>query len=379
MNIVFLSRFDLKNINDWSGTMYHVYNKLKEKHFIKIIGTEILKQFSTFKKRNFSENTFIPAEHYVQNLGKCLSDRIKVVECDLIFFGDIFFNNSDFNFPYVLLSDMTFEQIIIHYKNRKPDERHVEHGYNLERKALNSACRIIYSSEWIKQKAIEFYQIDPKKIEVVEFGANIPEPDNYSIDIACDFCRLLFVGMDWERKNGDLVLQLFELLKKDGFPCTLTIIGSVPNEDVEEDDDLTIIPFLDKSDPDDLKRFCQILSESHFLVLPTKFDAFGIVFCEASAYAVPSIAADVGGVPQAVKEGKNGYLLPPDSTAADYAEKIKTVFNDKEGYLKLRQSSRYEYETRLNWDVWGEKVNKILEDAVNQWKMENGEWRIPKG
>jgi len=36
-----------------------------------------------------------------------------------------------------------------------------------------------------------------------------------------------------------------------------------------------------------------------------------------------------------VKEGKNGYLLPADATANDYAEKIKTVFNDKESYFKL--------------------------------------------
>jgi glycosyltransferase involved in cell wall biosynthesis len=176
---------------------------------------------------------------------------------------------------------------------------------------LENSFRIIYSSEWAKDKTIEFYAIDPKKISVVEFGANIPTPQNYSI-----------------------------------------------------------IPFLDKSKKEDLKKLCDILSESHFLVLPTQFDAFGIVFCEASAYAMPSITANVGGVGQAVKDGKNGFLLPPDATASDYAKKIKILFNDKENYLKLRQSARNEFDTRLNWDVWGEKVNKILEDAVTEWKKE---------
>ena len=58
---------------------------------------------------------------------------------------------------------------------------------------------------------------------------------------------------------------------------------------------LVIIPYLDKSQPEHFgKDFCKIFAgSSFFLVLPTEFDAFGIVFCEASAYAVPSIAANV--------------------------------------------------------------------------------------
>ena len=48
--------------------------------------------------------------------------------------------------------------------------------------------------------------------------------------------------------------------------------------------------------------------------------------------------------------------------------KIKSVFGDRKNYLKLRKSSRHEFETRLNWKVWGKKVNKILEDVVYEWK-----------
>jgi glycosyltransferase involved in cell wall biosynthesis len=228
--------------------------------------------------------------------------------------------------------------------------------------------KIIYCSEWIKHKALETYHIDPDKIEVIELGANIPAPTNYTIDIAMDICRLVFIGKNWEKKGGDKVLQACRLLKKEGFPCTLTIIGSIPTDMNDADEDVIVIPFLDKSRREHLNRLCKILSESHFLVLPTVFDAYGIVFCEASAYGVPSIASDVGGVSQPVRKGKNGFLLPPDATAQDYAEKIKTVFGDRENYIKLRASSRYEFETRLNWDAWGERVNTIFEDVVKEWK-----------
>ncbi len=48
MNILFLTRFDPENINNWSGTLYYMYNKLGEKHNLKIIGPEIVEQLTFF-------------------------------------------------------------------------------------------------------------------------------------------------------------------------------------------------------------------------------------------------------------------------------------------------------------------------------------------
>ena len=364
MNLIFLTRLDPKDINEWSGTVYHMYHKLKERHHIEIMGTEILKQLEFFTKKNLPENEVISADRYIKKLNRLLSERINAMGYDLVFFGDLLFTPFlDVNIPFVFLSDITYDQLRPHY--RKPDEKRDECCMNLEKKNLEKADRIIYSSEWIKQKTIQSYNVDSNKIDVVEFGANIPTPQYYSNEINMDICRLVFIGKDWERKGGDKLLQLFEILKNDGLPCTLTIIGSEPSG-IDEIDGITVYPVLNKSKPTDLETLCKILSESHFLVLPTIFEAFGIVFCEASAYALPSITANVGGVGQVVIDGKNGYLLPADATPNDYAEKIKTAFSDKESYMKLRQSSRKEFEIRLNWDVWGEKVNKILEDVVNK-------------
>lgn len=160
-------------------------------------------------------------------------------------------------------------------------------------------------------------------------------------------------------------MDAYKLLKQQGFQCQLTIIGSKPMEPIE-DKNVTIIPWLDKSKPEDINIYHDILRNSYFLVLPTEFDAFGIVFCEASAYGVPSIAANVGGVSQPIKEGKNGFLLPPEATAKDYADRIRSIFEDQEGYTALRISSRAEFEKRLNWNVWETKVNEIISDLLNK-------------
>nr|WP_320057659.1 glycosyltransferase family 4 protein [uncultured Bacteroides sp.] len=370
MNIIFLTTLNPNDINSWSGTTFHLFHALSKKHNLKVIGQYVLLQAAYYVKNNFSKECSF--ENYIPILGSLCSEQIRQISnCDLVFFGDLYLAPFlEIDIPIVHLSDVNYH-LFKDYLNPNNDEVKIRKLEKLEKKLLNKYTTIIYSSEWARQKTINYYSVNPDKIHVIEFGANIPTPTNYTINVDTRVCNLVFIGKNWQKKGGRKALEAYQKLKAENFPCTLTIIGSAPDVLQEEDKNLKIFPFLDKSNSAHLKKLCTILSEAHFLVLPTEFDAYGIVFCEASAYAVPSIAANVGGVSQPISEGKNGYLLSPDATAEDYAEKIRTVFNDKEYYLKLRTSSRHEFETRLNWDVWSERVNTVLEETVRNYKKGN--------
>ncbi|MDD2284489.1 MAG: glycosyltransferase family 4 protein [Paludibacter sp.] len=366
MNIIFFSSLNPNDINNWSGTTWHILKALEKNNNVTVIGTHMLSQTAYFTSKSFSIKDV--NEDYSPLFGSVCSELInRISDSDLIFFGDLQLSPYlDVDIPTIHISDVNYH-LFKDYTNKNRTKEQEKRTEIKEKKVLKKYTIIIYSSEWTKQNTIDYYKINPKKIQVVEFGANIPHPEKWQHEIDTSVCNLVFIGRNWVKKGGEKVLGAYRKLKSEGFSCTLTIIGSVPPERPEDDKSLTIIPFLDKSKPEHLNKLCSILKDAHFLVLPTEFDAFGIVFCEASAYGVPSIAADVGGVSQPVREGKNGFLLSPTATAEDYAEKIKSVFSDKESYIKLRASSRNQYETRLNWDVWGEKVNKILEETVSNY------------
>lgn len=100
------------------------------------------------------------------------------------------------------------------------------------------------------------------------------------------------------------------------------------------------------------KLFEQILRQSHFLIAPTLFDCFGIVYCEASAYGIPVLTTDVGGVSQAVRNGQNGFLFAAAAPASDYADTIIELYTHKDRYANLGRECRKHFETRLNWSVW---------------------------
>lgn len=307
---------------------------------------------------------FIP-EHYAQMFGDILSELISGNSgYDAIIARNYYFiSNLKVKIPIIYIGDTTF--------NLFKDYLGVVNSPfailadKIEQKAISNADLIIYSSEWAKNNAINHYGADSDKVKVIEFGANLSDIIPKQIvtpEMNC--CNLLFIGRNWQNKGGEKAYQAYLSLKKQGYLCSLTIIGCNPTNIDTTDPYLHIIPHINKSNKEDQLRLDKIFSTAHFFILPTVFDCYGIVFCEASAYGIPSLASDVGGVHQVVRNGKNGNLLPPNATPEEYARKISEIWNNPQRYQELRLSSRREFEERLNWNVWEQKMNIMLNELI---------------
>lgn len=366
MKIGFLSLLNPDDINFWSGTLYFIFNTLKKDHQVEWLGGDLLQKIqdrrSAFAK---PQRTFCP-EAFAREFGQTLSAQIESMSYNVLVVLEASLGAYlDTTVPIILISDTTFHNFR-HYLSNTSDA-FIELAERVEQDAIDNADLIIYSSEWAKANAIEVYGADPNKIAVVEFGANlidIPTPSYYSLADSSKECRLLFIGKDWEKKGGDKVYEAYKILQSQGFPCSLSVIGSTPPFYDRQDKHLRVIPFVDKSQMADRELMDVIFKHTHLLILPTVFDCFGIVFCEASAYGVPSIASDVGGVSQVVRNGENGFLLSAKASAQEYATVIKQIFQDKEQYARLRDRSRKTFDERLNWETWRIKINDLFTQVV---------------
>lgn len=78
------------------------------------------------------------------------------------------------------------------------------------------------------------------------------------------------------------------------------------------------------------------------LELPTLL--FWKLFCEASAYSLPIITYDTGGVGDYVINGKNGYRLPLEASGKDFANKIIDILHDEAELEKMQKCARTMYE-----------------------------------
>ena len=367
MNIAFLSSLNPNDQNNWSGTLYYLYTSLQKKHRVIWVGGTTFAEVWEFHKANFKGNEAFFPENYALLFGKLVSNLLKKECYDVIVCRDYFFSAylvSDV--PLIYIGDTTFH-LFNQYMNWH-DESLTKLAEQLESLAIQKADKIIYCSEWAKQSAMQDYNADAEKIEVVEFGANIieniPVLDNVSpINTPCN---LLFIARNWNMRGGNKGLEIYHNLKGRGFQCTLTMIGSEPPMSLPNDPNIEIYPFIDKANPNDRLKFHEILTRSHFLVLPTRFDCFGIAFCEACAYGIPSLGSNVGGVSQVIKEGENGFLFNIDASALEYADKIKDTFNTPATYSQLRKTARKNFEERLNWNRWLDKSNKIIERLASE-------------
>lgn len=269
--------------------------------------------------------------------------------------------------PIIFIGDSTFANMVNYY----PWHTHlyknaVRQGNSIEKKAIQKCTHIMYSSEWAANSAITDYGAGRHKISVVDFGANlikIPPREDVINKPQSEKCRLLFLGVQWERKGGDIAYRTFLELRNSGCGSTLTIIGCNPPLPV--DPDLTIIPFLDKNNEKDFTALYRILSETDLLLIPTRADCTPIVFSEAAAFGIPVITTDTGGITAVIAEGKNGYSLPVEANALDYCSLILKIWNDKALFRGLIQSSRGEYDTRLNWDRWVDRFNTMIRKTIS--------------
>ena len=101
-------------------------------------------------------------------------------------------------------------------------------------------------------------------------------------------------------------------------------------------------------------------------MLPTRAECAGVVFSEASAYGIPSITTDTGGVTTYVKKGINGFTKTFSAGGEIYAERITQLLLDKKTLTDLKHSSRKYYEETLNWDNWGNQFLQTAERLVKE-------------
>jgi glycosyltransferase involved in cell wall biosynthesis len=275
--------------------------------------------------------------------------------------------------PIAFWTDATFAGAIDFYPGFSSDILSAEtlrDGLANEKAALQRCSLAVYSSDWAAQTAIDHYGADPSKVKVVPYGPNFdrgPGLDDVRRMIDArptDTCRLLFIGVDWYRKGGDLALEVARRLNESGLRTELTAVGCRPLLEGPLPSYLRPLGYLDKATPEGAKRFDELLAASHFLVLPTKADASPHVLCEAAAFGVPALTTAVGGIPTIVRDGVNGYTFDPQASADDYCRAVTDLFAGYSRYREMALAAFNEYESRLNWTVAARTVKRLLAELV---------------
>lgn len=99
-----------------------------------------------------------------------------------------------------------------------------------------------------------------------------------------------------------------------------------------------------------------LFPELDVLILASRNEGLGLVLIEALAYGIPIIGTRVGGIPEVVDDGVNGFLI---DSAEDIAQKLELLYSDKALYNKLSIQARECFETKFTSAVMFDKYNNI--------------------
>ena len=104
------------------------------------------------------------------------------------------------------------------------------------------------------------------------------------------------------------------------------------------------------------------ISSSEALILPSSFEAQGLVLLEAQALGVPVIATRQGGIPYFIKDGRNGILIEygkPDQIA----DALSKILKDEGLARRLGETGRCLAE-KFTWDKIAERILSVYEDTL---------------
>ncbi len=116
--------------------------------------------------------------------------------------------------------------------------------------------------------------------------------------------RLLFMGGDFYRKGGDLLLRAWEAADF-GRQATLDVVTAYPLERLPAG--VTVHTGITAYSPE----WRALWQKADIFVLPTRDEAFGMVFQEAAAAGLPSVGTRINAIPELVEDGRNGLLVEP--------------------------------------------------------------------
>lgn len=237
------------------------------------------------------------------------------------------------------------------------------------RPSLRRADRIIAISQSVRHFLIEVERVPAEKIEVIPYGLNAEafareaHPGAFRREIgARDVPLAGFIGRMTAQKGVDVLLRAFALVEKRHPTVKLILAGDGPDRRalmcLAKTLDLQRVMFLGwRSDASG------ILADIDWLVVPSRWEGFGLVVLEAMAMGKPVVASKVSALPEIVAQGETGLLIDPGSVE-ELADAMIAILSDSKRAAEMgrvgRERVRKEFPRELMTRRTAELYKKLM-------------------
>jgi glycosyltransferase involved in cell wall biosynthesis len=236
-----------------------------------------------------------------------------------------------------------------------------------ESAVLFAAASVVTTSAWARRVLLELYSLPSERVQVAEPGAD-------AADIAPGTATagaLLSVAAVIPGKGHDVLLDALAMLT--GLRWRCLCVGSLERDPVFAEGlrrrvrDRGMDGRVRFSGPRVGADLARSYGAADVLVLPSRAETYGMVVTEALARGLPVVAAEVGGVPEALGHGADGtrpgLLVPPDHPAA-LRDALRAWLEDADLRRRLRRAARERRASLSGWSTTTSLVADVLVGAA---------------
>jgi hypothetical protein len=245
----------------------------------------------------------------------------------------------------------------------------------LEQEYIDHARYLHAISGAIRDRAVADYSADPKRAFVAPLGVRDRAGEYQRKRRDDGKLRILYVGRLETRKGADVFLEAAARLGKE-FPHTEFVLAGkeLPTEQgdthrqrfeaqfAHDPEFRTRVTFTGIITDDELY---QHYADCDIFCLPTHYESFGLVFVEAMMWGKPLVGSRVGGVPEVVADGEQGFLCPVGDTEA-ITQSLRLLIVDPELRARFGRRSRDLYEQKWEMSVAVARMAREFEGVVRR-------------
>lgn len=204
------------------------------------------------------------------------------------------------------------------------------------------ATVVAANSEAARLDTVNIYRIKPKKTRV--FYNSLPDlgPQSWGNERTTNV--IVCPGRLFPTKGQDVVIRALACLKPQGITPEVRFVGAGEQlsryqsfaEELGVREQCIFVGRVPH------KEMLREMAAAEFTIVPSRSEAFGMVNIESMSVGTPVIASAVGGIPEIIRDGVDGYLVPPDDPEA-LAEKMKLLLSDPTLREQMGENARQRF------------------------------------
>lgn len=235
-------------------------------------------------------------------------------------------------------------------------------GGALEQRMLERADAVIALTDTTARHLVERGQpvtVIPSGFDATLFASAVPS----ELLTAIPGPRIVYLGRLARQKDVPTLVRAFTLVRS---PASLVIVGDGPDRPAVD----AALAALPAGVAGRVHRFGfrphsevpNLLAAADVLVLPSIYEEMGSVLVEAMHAGVPVVASDVGGIPDVVRDGDTGLLVPPQDPAG-LADALDQLLSAPQRLVDMRAAARRR-SVHYSWDELAGRVVDVYSAAL---------------